>query len=113
MSDDLDKRIAEAQAKLEAQKPKSGLSSGKGMGLGMRMAADFVAAVLVGLVLGWGVDAVFHISPWGLIVCLLLGFITGVRNVVRQANSVQSGGRKTGAGAQGAGSKGEGKDPGA
>lgn len=87
MSDDLDKRIAKAQAELDARKRPTGLNTGKGMGLGFRMASDFVAAVIVGLVLGWGVDALFHTSPWGLIVCLILGFITGVRNVVRAANA--------------------------
>ncbi len=85
--DDLDKRIAKAQAELDARKRPAGLSTGKGMGIGFKMASDFVAAVIVGLILGWGVDAVFHISPWGLIVCLLLGFVTGVRNVVIAANA--------------------------
>jgi F0F1-type ATP synthase assembly protein I len=91
MDDDLDKRIASAQAKFEERTTRpSTPQAGKGMGLGFRMASDFVAAVIVGLVLGWGVDALFPTSPWGLIVCLLLGFITGVRNVVRQARSAQA-----------------------
>ena len=87
MGDDLDKRIAEAQAELKAQSDRaSSVERARGMGLGFRMASDFTAAVIVGAVLGWGVDYVFHISPWGLIVCLLLGFVTGVRNVVVAAN---------------------------
>jgi ATP synthase protein I len=110
MGDDLDKRIAAAQAKIEANKPTSGLSSGKGMGLGMRMASDFVAAVLVGLVLGWGIGELFGWQPWALIVCLILGFITGVRNVVRQANAMQSAATETDTGAE---PTSEGKDPGA
>lgn len=86
MSDDLNKRIAEAQDKLEAQKrPRSG-SDGKGWSIGYRMASDFVAAVIVGAVLGWGIDALFGTMPWGLIVCLTLGFIAGVRMIVRTAN---------------------------
>jgi ATP synthase protein I len=60
---------------------------GKGMGLGFRMAADFLAAVLVGALLGYGIDVLAHSTPWGLIVCLILGFITGVWNVVRVAQS--------------------------
>ena len=88
MGDDLNKRIAKAQAELDAQKrPSKNLAVGQGMGLGFRMAADFVAAIIVGAVLGWGFDALLHTSPWGLIVCLMLGFITGVWNVVRTAQA--------------------------
>ena len=88
MGDDLNERIAKAQAELDAQaRPATKEPMGKGMGLGFRMAADFLAAVIVGAVLGVGIDALFHSSPWGLIVCLILGFITGVWNVVRVAQS--------------------------
>lgn len=93
MGDDLNERIAKAQAELEAQKrPSKNAISGPGMGLGFRMAADFVAAVLVGAVLGWGFDALFGTSPWALIVCLLLGFIAGVWNVMRVAQTVNKAG---------------------
>src|SRR5262245_26894260 len=86
MGDDLNERIAKAQAELDAQaRPSTKAPMGKGMGLGFQMAADFIAAVIVGAVLGFGFDALLHSSPWGLIVCLLLGFITGVWNVVRAA----------------------------
>jgi ATP synthase protein I len=84
--DDLNERIAKAQAELDAQaRPSKNAINGPGMGLGFRMAADFVAAILVGAVLGWGVDAIFGTTPWALIALLMLGFITGVWNVVRTA----------------------------
>ncbi len=87
MSDDLNKRIAKAQAELDARnRPRTG-GTGKGVGLGFKMASDFTAAMIVGLVLGLGIDAVFHVSPWGLLVCLMLGFATGVRNVVVSAQA--------------------------
>jgi ATP synthase protein I len=89
MGDDLNNRIAKAQAELDAQQRPSGNTTGKGAGLGLRMASDFTAAVIVGAILGWGIDALFHTSPWGLIACLLLGFVTGVRNVVRAATQSQ------------------------
>ncbi len=86
MGDDLNDRIAKAQAGLDAQKRPSPRSTGKGAGLGLRMASDFVAAILVGAVLGWGIDALLGWSPWALIVCLVLGFIAGVRMIVRAAS---------------------------
>ena len=86
MGDDLNERIAKAQAELDAQaRPSKNAVDGPGMGLGFRMAADFVAAIIVGGLLGFGIDALLHSSPWGLIACLMLGFITGVWNVVRTA----------------------------
>ena len=86
MSDDLNKRIAEAQQKLDAQKRPAGRPDGKGWSLGFRMASDFVAATIVGAILGWGIDALFGTAPWGLIVCLFLGFIAGIRMIMRAAN---------------------------
>jgi ATP synthase protein I len=83
--DDLNERIAKAQAKIDAQNRPPPMSTGKGMGLGFRMASDFAAAVIVGVVLGLGIDAIFKVSPWGVIVCLMLGFVAGVRNVVATA----------------------------
>ena len=66
------------------------MSTGKGMGLGFRMASDFAAAVIVGVIVGLGIDAVFKVSPWATIICLLLGFIAGVRNVVATATKANS-----------------------
>jgi ATP synthase protein I len=51
----------------------------------MRMAADFVAGILVGAAIGWGVDQLFGTWPWGLAVFLLLGFAAGILNVLRTA----------------------------
>lgn len=58
-----------------------------------RLSSLFVAAVLVGAALGWGLDWVAGTSPWGLIGLLLLGFGAGVMNVVREAGQPHSGGR--------------------
>lgn len=83
--DDLNKRIARAQAEIDARERPKYMGTGQGMGLGFRMASDFAAAVIVGVILGLGIDAIFKVSPWGVVVCLLLGFVAGVRNVVASA----------------------------
>lgn len=51
--------------------------------LGFRLSADFLSAVLVGGALGLGLDKIAGISPFGLIVFLLLGFAAGVLNALR------------------------------
>jgi ATP synthase protein I len=48
-----------------------------------------VAGVLVGALIGWLLDRWLGISPWGMIVFLLLGFAAGVLNVVRAAGVVR------------------------
>lgn len=73
----------EAETAQNARKPDS-----SGMGMGLRLASDFVAAVLVGAALGWGIDRFFGIAPWGMIVLLLLGFCAGVLNVLRSAGKI-------------------------
>jgi ATP synthase protein I len=44
--------------------------------------------VLVGGVIGWGLDHFVGTKPWGLIVFVLLGFVAGVLNVMRSAGLV-------------------------
>jgi ATP synthase protein I len=56
-----------------------------GLARGLRLSGELVAGVLVGAGIGWTLDRVLGISPWGLIVFLLLGFVAGVANVVRAA----------------------------
>jgi ATP synthase protein I len=55
------------------------------MARGMRLSSELVAGVLVGAVIGYLLDRWLGISPWGLIVFVLLGFVAGVLNVMRAA----------------------------
>jgi ATP synthase protein I len=60
------------------------------MARGFRLSTELVAAVLVGAGLGWLLDKGLGISPWGMIVFLLLGFAAGVLNVMRAAGVVDT-----------------------
>ena len=55
------------------------------MAVGFRLSSELIAGVVVGAGIGWGLDRLLSISPWGLIVFVLLGFTAGVVNVVRSA----------------------------
>jgi ATP synthase protein I len=58
--------------------------------LALRFGGEFGAAVLVGALLGYGIDHFLHTDPWGLMIGLGLGFCAGVMNVVRVAQSYSS-----------------------
>ncbi len=58
------------------------------MARGFRLSTELVAGVVVGALIGWLLDRWLGISPWGLIVFLLLGFAAGVLNVMRAAGVV-------------------------
>jgi ATP synthase protein I len=55
---------------------------------GFRLSTELVAGVLVGAAIGWLLDRWLGLSPWGMIVFLLLGFAAGVLNVMRVAGVV-------------------------
>ncbi len=57
----------------------------KGMAEGFKIASEFIAGIVVGAVIGYGIDQLFGTTPFGLIVFLLLGFAAGVLNVIRSA----------------------------
>ena len=59
------------------------------MARGFRLSTELVAGVVVGALIGWLLDRWLGISPWGLIVFLLLGFAAGVLNVMRAAGVVR------------------------
>jgi len=65
-------------------------TTASGYARGFRLSSELVAGVLVGAGLGWGIDRLFGVAPWGLIVFLLLGFAAGVLNVMRSAGVVAS-----------------------
>ncbi|MCX7312520.1 MAG: AtpZ/AtpI family protein [Hyphomicrobiales bacterium] len=61
---------------------------------GFRLSTELVAGVLVGAFVGWVLDKWLGISPWGMIVFLLLGFAAGVLNVMRAAGVSSGPGQK-------------------
>jgi ATP synthase protein I len=85
----LDQRRTEDRA--TARRDVEGPRQGKGMALALRLAADFVAGVILGAALGWGFDRLFGTSPWGLMVFLLLGFAAGILSVMRSAGLLRPG----------------------
>ena len=89
---DLERRLDKQQRNAEEGGIQREVEPGRpGYAVAMRLAADFVAGVLLGAALGWGFDKLVGTSPWGLIVFLLLGFAAGILTVLRSAGLVKPG----------------------
>lgn len=86
---DLDRRIAEAQAKHSR-----GVSSAEGRAesRGWAVGIEFVGTVLVATFIGWAVDnwSGLGSKPWGMIVMLILGFAAGVRRAIQTSAQFDS-----------------------
>jgi ATP synthase protein I len=85
----LGKRIAQANRPSENGSDPRQIANFSGLARGVRVSTELVAGVIVGTVIGWLLDRWLGISPWGLIVFLLLGFAAGVLNVMRAAGVVR------------------------
>ncbi|MEO1405930.1 MAG: AtpZ/AtpI family protein [Pseudomonadota bacterium] len=90
---DLGDRIRRAQ---EARKPKTATpddspeTAVNAGGLALRYGTEFAANVIVGLILGLLIDAVFDTSPWGLLTMLGFGLAAAVLGVIRAYNKINA-----------------------
>lgn len=83
---DLASRIASAQ---RSRKIGAFIASDDGsadrtsLARGMRIGTEFVAAIVIGGILGYLIDLGLKTSPWGLLIMFMLGFAAGILNVTR------------------------------
>ena len=95
----LEAHLAKRRASGVEGEGKAKTGSLTGYGQAFKMSSEFIAGIAVGAGIGWAIDHFAGTSPWGLIVFLLLGFASGVLNVLRSAGMVagfEQNGRKTG-----------------
>ena len=81
----LGERLAQKDVSRTDETPSAPRSDPSALARGFRLSTELVAGVLVGAFIGWALDKWLGISPWGMIVFLLLGFAAGVINVMRAA----------------------------
>ena len=88
---DLAARIARAQGdRVVRELPADTGASAAGASRAYRLAAEFMAAIIVGAGLGYGIDLVAGTKPWAMIIFLLVGFAAGVLNVVRATKEMNA-----------------------
>jgi ATP synthase protein I len=81
-----DVRSAEQVGRIDRTPQKADPSA---MGKAFRLSTEFIAGIIAGAGLGWGLDRFAGTRPWGMIVFLLLGFGAGVWNVMRASGFVR------------------------
>ena len=59
-----------------------------GFARAMRLSGEFIGGIVVGAFVGWLIDWLTGVPPWGMIVFLLLGFVAGVFNVLRSVGQM-------------------------
>jgi ATP synthase protein I len=64
------------------------ITSGGALGFGLRVGIELVAALIVGLGLGWLADRYFGTRPWGLIGGFFLGSAAGIVGAFRAVQGV-------------------------
>jgi ATP synthase protein I len=87
----LDARLDQATAQRAKTEPRAARpkSDSTALGQALRLSAEFVSGVAAGGIVGWIVDYLLGSSPWGLIVCIILGFCAGMLNLMRAAGMVK------------------------
>lgn len=83
---DLAQRIERAKANYELADGAQAPTATRDMSAasrGLRLGSEFVAAILVGAVMGYLLDQGLGTGPWLLLTMCLVGFAAGVLNVVR------------------------------
>jgi ATP synthase protein I len=86
---DLSSRLAaekKVQDKVEA--PTRNYGAAQDYSKGYRLVSEFVAGILVGAAVGYGLDRLFNTLPLFMIIFLMVGFGAGILNMARAANRV-------------------------
>jgi ATP synthase protein I len=84
--DDLGAKLRAAQARHGGKPERAGSAPDKsGLSIAFRIGVELVAALAIGVGIGWVLDRWLGSSPWLLILFFVLGAAAGIMNVFRVA----------------------------
>lgn len=86
--DQLNRKLEQQRHEMKTLQAPKRTSSTSGYAQAMKISSEFIAGVLVGSAIGWLLDRWLGTSPIALVICLLLGFASGVLNVLRALGRV-------------------------
>jgi len=82
----LEARLAEAKGKDDAPALEEHYSQAQ---MGWRMVTEFVAGLLLGFGIGYGLDTLLGTGPWMMLVFTLFGLAAGVKTMMATAQELQ------------------------
>jgi len=89
--DDFDARLRRAREGQSPAGPENGEfanTPSQGFGLAFRIGTELVAALAVGLLIGYWLDVWLETAPWMMVVFFFLGSAAGIMNVYRAAQGI-------------------------
>jgi ATP synthase protein I len=95
--DSFEQRLAAAQdnARTDRSAPdsphRSAAAGQSAVNLAMRLGVELVAAMVIAVVIGWGLDKLFHTKPWLMVLMVPVGMAAGLRNLIRAVGPKSSG----------------------
>ena len=87
--DKLGDRLKKAKAEHEPGRQGGDTLQGRGMAYGFRMSSELVGAIVVGGLIGYGLDRWLGTTPWLFLVFFVLGFAAGILNLLRAYQQMQ------------------------
>jgi ATP synthase protein I len=82
-----ERRLAAARERARLETPgvetEGSPPDASGLNLAMRLGVELVAAMVIAVAIGYGLDRLFHTSPWLMIAFVPIGAIAGFRNLMR------------------------------
>lgn len=88
--DAFEEKLAAATARRQAKVKKDDGDDNSLLGMAWRLSTELLVSVMVGMLLGWGIDKLFGIAPIGLLIGLGFGIATGFVTVFRTANAMDA-----------------------
>ena len=82
-------RLKIAKSKVNNSSIKNKKTNSSNLGSAFKISTEFVAAVVVGSIIGFILDNLFGTKPWLIIIFFIIGVIAGMLNVIRSAKLMQ------------------------
>jgi len=82
-------KAARRDAGLDDNEAASRATGDNALSLAMQLGAEMVAAVVVAVAIGYGLDKLFHTSPWFMVGFVPIGAAAGVLNLIRATGKMK------------------------